>query len=423
MSEETKHDEGLDNTNSIASIVETGDLHEVAMILGTRERIRHAGVIRPGIKIPLGGCTDQQNALYTRMLDEGHGFESIDAELLKIAPKGYTKKTCLRPSNSDYFTIRNEDFKRPADAEYIRKHYADADGKVRRIPCWMSMSDIEKVIPHNFRAFSAGGLRCVSFYEDGRLKFRYLPKDFKGVPKATDWKVLDSDDEDKATAACGIAVKFGGMYRVYVPGTRGAGEIICPTQSWNGLGESVGVLRRVRSILGRFDGLLNGNHFFELCKVAEMVKTPEGKKQMQWIVTLELAVDPMELARYAEPQAVADRSVRALSILTGKALPEPEPVAEPVPAGKTESPDFDRQKAIMTLSGLAIPHGLTLDEVLIYGTSQGMCGGDVNEMDRSEFAEIYKHVKECLSQDAAGFVAMVRNICGVTTPESKADPF
>lgn len=350
--------EGLDNTNAIASIVETGDLHEVNMILGSRERIRHAGVIRPGIKILLRDATEAQKKLYKQLLDENFGFEHIDAELLKIAPKGYAKKTCLMPSNSDYFTIRDEDFKRPADAEYIRKHYADADGKVRRIPCWLPLSDIEKVIPHNFRAFSAGGLRCVSFYDEGRLKFKYLPKDFKGTPKSEDWKILDSDDEDKATAACGIKVRFGGMYRVYVPGTRGAGEIICPTQSWYGLGESVSVLKRVRAILGRFDGLFNGNAFFELCKVAETVKTPDGKRQQQWIVTLELAADPMELARYAEPQAVAARSLQALSAFGGAPLvavnPSPVlnmPLSAAVVSTVVDSPLAGTGDAVQMASG------------------------------------------------------------------------
>lgn len=318
MSDEFKNEEGIDNTNAVANIVETGDMHEVAMILGSRERIRHAGVIRPGIKIPLSGCSQKQKDIYVSMLDDGHGFSEIDAAMLSVADKTYTKKTCLRPSNSDYFTIRDEDFKRPADAQYIRKNYSDSDGKVRRIPCWLPFSDIEKVIPHNFRAFNAGGLRCVSFYDEGRLKFKYLPKGFVTAPKPEDWLVLDSDDEDKATKACGIDVKFGGMYRVYVPGTRGAGEIVCPTQSWYGLGESVGVLKRVRSILGRFDGLFNGNAFFELCKVAETVKNPEGKRVQQWIVTLELMVDPMELARYAEPSAVVARSATAMQLLTGK---------------------------------------------------------------------------------------------------------
>lgn len=413
-------EEGLDNTNAIANIVETGDLHEVAMILGDRERVRHAGVIRPGIKIPLSGCSQKQKDIYSRMLDEGHGFEAIDSAMLQVAEKGYTKKTCLRPANSDYFTIRDEDFRRPADAQYIRNNFADTDGKVRRIPCWFSQSDINKVMPHNFRAFSKGGLRCVSFYDGSKLKFKYLPKEFQGSPKAEDWKILDSDDEALATKACGIEVKFGGMYRVYVPGTRGAGEIICPTQSWYGLGESVGVLRRVRSILGRFDGLLNGDAFFELCKVPEMVTTPEGKRQQQWIVTLELAADPMALARYAEPQAVAARSAEALSILTGRRAPVAEqPPVEPVATAHVEPPppavhteDFDRVAAINAVVSLVTANGIGEREIGIYAASQGM-GEDLSTMDKAGMTDLYKHVRAAMKEDAEAFVAMVKDIAGV----------
>lgn len=418
MSEELN--EGMDNTNAIASIVETGDLHEVSMILGSRERIRHAGVIRPGIKVLLRDATEAQKKLYKQLLDENHGFEYIDAELMKIAPKGYAKKTCLMPSNSDYFTIRDEDFKRPADAKYIREHYSDDDGKVRRIPCWLPLSDIEKVIPHNFRAFSAGGLRCVSFYDEGRLKFKYLPKDFKGTPKTEDWKILDSDDEDKATAACGIKVRFGGMYRVYVPGTRGAGEIICPTQSWYGLGESVSVLKRVRGILGRFDGLFNGNAFFELCKVAETVKTPDGKRQQQWIVTLELAVDPMELARYAEPAAVAARSIHALSAFTGVPIP-----SRPVPAndvcassdppdlppdlGNSSKKESDQlQLGIDKLIALVSPHLFSADLDNLCAAKYGGVG--LEELELDVLRDFYKEIKESIKNRGESFFDDVKSM-------------
>ena len=134
MSELKNTEEGVDNTNAVVNITETGDLHEVAMILGSREHIKPAGVIRPGIKIPLGNCSQAQKDLYARMLDDGHGFSDIDTAMLKIADKSYTKKTCLRPSNSDCFTIRDEEahavnavwsYERPkADVGEIAGHLA-----------------------------------------------------------------------------------------------------------------------------------------------------------------------------------------------------------------------------------------------------------------------------------------------------------
>lgn len=440
MSDESKTEEGLDNTNAIANIVETGDMHEVAMILGSRERIRHAGVIRPGIKIPLAGCSQAQKDLYARLLDEGHGFEFIDAEMLKIADKSYSKKTCLRPSNSDYFTIRDEDFKRPDDAEYIRKQYADPDGKVRRIPCWLMSSDREKIIPHNFRAFSAGGLRCVSFYDHGRLKFKYLPKDFKGDPKPEDWKILDSDDEDKATKACGIDVKFGGMYRFEIDGVRGAGSLVCPTQSWYGLGESMGVINMLLDRYGRCDGLMDGKTFLELRKEMVVVKTPEGKKQSQYVVTLDLSVPKSDLEKYYAPAAVVARSANALSLLTGHRPPAPSTssVVESLPAPGHQEPETidsaasvversdadttgvqapstgvatvtdDKQKAIDALNALIAPHGLFMaDMETLYSAEHR--GVDISEATMDELRAFYKVVANQLKTDTERFVSDIKD--------------
>lgn len=416
-------EEGLDNTNALANVVETGDMGEVHMILGDRERIRHAGVIRPGIKIPLSGCTDAQKKLYAQMLDDGHGFEAIDSELLKIAPKGYDKKTCLRPSNSDYFTIRDQDFKRPADAEYIRKTFADSDGKVRRVPVWFSISDLEKVLPHGFRAFDGGGnLRCASFYDGAKLKFKYLPKDIK-APKSEHWKILDTEDEDEATKACGYKVVFGGMYRVSIPGLRTVGEVLVPTRSWYGMGDGVAVLRRVKSILGRYDGLFQGEPFLELVKVPETIKGPDGKKTQQWIVTLELSVDPMELARYSEPQQVAARGMSALQMLSGAPVSKrPEPVADPAPPADplpdvpaaAEPPKVDNSAGIKALHDMVGEVGVKPADFDAWVAFQH---GGVTIEDHSvdDLKKLYRSVRDEIKKDQAGFVALAQDIARSAT--------
>lgn len=412
MSEEKFNDENLDNTNSIASIVETGDTEEVRMILGSRDKIRHAGVIRPGIKSPVSSCTQQQKDLYKKMLDAGHGFAEIDAEMLKLEAKGSTRRSCLRPSNCDHFVVRDEDFKRPADAAYIREHYADADGRVRKIPVWISVSDLQQVLPHNFRAFDGGGnVRCVSFYDGDTMKFRYIDKGVR-APKPSDWKILDTDDEDEATKACGYQVQFGGMLRFYVPGLKTAGEVILPSRSWNGLSEAIAVLKRTRSILGRFDGLFRGETFLEIVKVQEEVKH-EGKKSKQWLATLQLAVDPIELARYAEPQQVAARSLTALRTLTGSGPSTyPVPPADhsyqtdpgaPAEAGETHpepatesEPDPAVAKAIQYITEMAAHYELNMDHIRLHAArvSGGVALEDLSVEDlRSLAADLQKRAK------------------------------
>ena len=78
------------------------------------------------------------------------------------------------------------------------------------------------------------------------------------------------------------------------------------------------MLKRVRSVFGRFHGLYEGTTFLELVKVKEMVKDPSGKKQVQWLVTIELSqdVDPMDLCNHNESAVVRGIS----SIVTAGAI-------------------------------------------------------------------------------------------------------
>jgi len=414
----TENHEQLDATNSLVNVIETGDTEEVAMILGHKEKIRCAGIVRPGIKVLKKSATPAEVAKFKQMEAEGYGYDAID---IALGGKPKTATSKLFPSNSDYFVVRDCDFKKAGDAQFIRKNYADPDGRVRRIPVWFTVGQIDRVMPHGFKAFGGDGhVRCASFYDDadGRLKFRYVPKALLN-PKADDWRVLDSDDEDEAGKACGYKVTFGGMYRVNVVGLRGLEEVIIPTKSWYGLGYSVATLRRVRSILGRFDGLVNGKPFFELCKVKEEVTTPDGKKQDQWLVTLELSVDPIELAQYAEPQAVAARASRAMQMFSG--APASPPAAAPaapgplsdlpaelggdeVEAGAGEQVSGRRMKLMDYLSKAAHAIGLSTEQMHLFVEKQR---GPVGSLSEDVLATVCESVRTSIKNGAEGFKADV----------------
>lgn len=354
--------EELDLNTATHHLIETGDSEEVSMILGHKDRLRCGGVIRTGVKVPKPSCTDAEKKKFLELEAQGLGYDTIDREL-GGEPK--TKNSKLYPRNADFFVVRDIDFTRPADAQFIREKYADPDGKVRRFPVWLPVGEIDRVIPHGFRAFNgAGNLVAASFYEGKRLMVRYLPKDHKGPAKRDDWKVAPFDPETSDKSPAGHKMDFGGFYRFNVPGLRGFDEIVIPTRSWYGMSYTVALLRRVRSILGRFDGLLNGQPFFEMVKSPEEVKTPDGKKQQQFIPVLELSVDPMDLARYAEPHAVAARAQNAVSALSGRSFcPPPAAPAHPVcPEPKPEetqqedpfgSEDPAKVKALEYLHGVA----------------------------------------------------------------------
>lgn len=314
----SENQEDLDHNSSMQNLIETGDAEQVAMILGHKDRLRCGGVIRTGIQFPNSKCTPAEKAIYAEMDAQGIGYDAIN-RAMGGEPKTRTSK--LVPKNVDYFVVRECDFTRPSDAKFIRDNFADADGKVRRFPVWFSVGEIERVIPHRFNCFSGSMLVATSFYDknDPTLKVKCLPKDFKGyAPKREDYSNVIPVDDANPVDKFGRKLQFGGFFRFNIPGLRGFDEIIIPTRSWFGMGYSVALLRRVRSILGRFDGVLNGQHLFEMVKSPEEM-THDGKRMTQFIPVLELAghLDPIALAQYAEPQAVVSRARNAMSALSG----------------------------------------------------------------------------------------------------------
>lgn len=402
------HHEDIDNTTGIGLALEAGDDDSLQLILGNRTKIRHAGIVRAGIMVPKKGLSEKELAIYHKMMAEGHGFPDID-RAMGGTPK--TKDTKLFPQNVPFFHVREDDFKRPEDAAFIREKFSNAEGKVTSIPIWLPNGDLSLVAMHNFRAFDGNGVvRCVSFYDGNDLKFRYVTKDVK-VPREADWKVLDSDDDKEASKACGYKVQFGGIFRFMVPGVKGAGEILCPTKSWNGLADSIAVLKRVRSVLGRFDGLFQGESFLNLVKATERIKDPEGKWVKQHIVTIELAVDMIELARHAEK--VRERGPAAIAMFNGHrppvaplppaevvtyAEPEPEPVKsepppqEDVPPPVTGEVSERRAKIIGYLKAVAASLKLTEEQVKDF-VSFNHDGLDFEDIDDDALAKTANKIK------------------------------
>jgi hypothetical protein len=355
------------HTIGVATVLESGDLGDVQMILGDRRQVRPAGIIRPGIKVPTGACSKEQIAKYEAMLAEGASFDTIDQALISMAGKT-AKRSYLRPSNADHFTVRAEDFRNPADAQRLLDLYADpADGKLRAFPVWFPQGGIAQCIPHNFRGFVGGGIiRYASYYApDGELRCRWIDadawakiqKESRG-PKRADYAERHcpgdrnkENDPDLCPDYKAKRCRFGGLYRCNVPGVSGIGEVIIPTNSWYGLGDAVANLYRVQDVFGRIHGLFHGQPFLEARKVQEEV-SHEGQRGLQWIITVMPSVDMMELAAANEPGQVAARARAALTMLggppthhhgdhgakPGRPPPDPAPI-RPAPAPPVATED------------------------------------------------------------------------------------
>lgn len=407
MSEET-----LDHNTALHNLIDVGDEQDVQMILGHKDKLRCGGIIRTGIKVLKKDATAAEVKLFKELEAQGLPYDEIDRRL-GGQPKTNTSK--LFPKNADHFVIRECDFKRPGDARTIIEKYADPDGKVRSFPIWLSVGDIDRVLWHSFKSFNGSGtITASSYYEGKQLMVRYLPKDFKGVPKQSDWLTAPLD-ADKPTSPAGHKLQFGGLLRFNIPGLRGFDEIFIPTKSYYGIGYSIALLRRIRARLGRFDGTLNGEPFLCISKSPEVVSDPKGNKVTQYIPVVELSVDPIELERYAAPNAVAARSASALAMLTGQsaavaaspAAVEPEADA----SGTAVGDGGPVNEAVIALETLIAPHNLSLASLRIYGASQGQ-GVELEDLSRDEMKKFYRHVRDGLLEDPEYFVDMVREIAG-----------
>jgi len=397
-------EENLDHNTAMAYAIEGGDEEEVALLLGHKDRVRCGGIIRTGVKVPKQGLSTQELAKFKELEAQGMPYDEID-RALGGAPKTRTSK--LYPKNADHFVIRDCDFTRPADAQFIRGNYADPDGHVRRIPVWLSVGELEKALHHGFKAFDgSGSVQAASFYEGSKLMVRYLPKGHKGRATKDDWKVAPLNPE-KPVDPTGRVMQFGGIYRFHVAGLRGLDEIMIPSKSWYGFSYSVALLRRIRSILGRFDGLLGGESYLEIVKSPEEVTTPEGKKQTQWIPLLELSIDAMELARYAEGRA--ERGQKAAKVFNAKPAvkeAEPAPKERLSDTGPTEEEARARIHSYMT--GAAKHIGVSYQQLVAWAALDETDGVSVSDLPLDQLRALANKIREEVRTNPEGFGAAVK---------------
>lgn len=410
-------EEQSQNTTGVARIIESGDIEDVKTILGDRDRIRYSGIIRPGIKIPKASCSEKEKKIYADLYAEGKSFDEIDEAM---GGKSRTSTSKLRPSNCDYFTVRECDFRNPADAHMLMDKYADPDGKLRRVPCWFPIGDIHLVIPHNFRGFGGdGSVKCYSEYEGEKLVCHYISREEddkarkdkrkpKFATRPCDTETCDSYKKKRCD--------FGGIYKVNIPGIRGMGEVIVPTGSWYGLADAIANLKRIKGVMGRFDGLFNGGTFLELCKVPETVKMPDGQKITQWIVTVEPSVDLMELARYNEPTLVAARASKAMGMVFGSPQPPaPNPTLSAPPRSIPVEPreektgsDPEREKAIKAIEELAKTADITMDAVKAYVVGDYCL--EIVHMTIEDLREVYADIRNRIAKDKEEFQAYCNDL-------------
>ena len=297
-------------------------------LLGSDDGVKTSGVIRPGIMVLKKGHTDADLATYNQLLSKGLSWEEMAKEM----------EDRLVPQNVDHFTVNAHDCLNPANAALITKLYGDADGKLRSIPVYFSLNEWWNIIPHRLCCFgSTRGLKHRSSFEyerdgSGRVAdYRMVcetPEDLLAGKKlfgGRGWTKKPCDPE-----ACPEYQKeqcrFSGKIYFMIPGVKGMGSWVVPTKSWYSMKrikKTLGDMARITN--GRTAYLLHkGEPIFVLRKVKATIPTidwekGETKMRQQYLIDLDVVVDPLEVAREYSTEKMLKKGTRAMALLTSAA--------------------------------------------------------------------------------------------------------
>lgn len=317
------------NRASTACVIANGDYDNeefLTPLLGSDDdSVKTSGVIRPGIMVLKKGHTQADLERYTELLAHGMSWVDMAKEL----------GDRLIPQNVDHFTANRHDCINPANADLVKKLYADADGKIRSIPVYFSMNEWWNIIPHRLCCYGlTRGLKHRSSFEyerddRGRIAdYRMVcetPEDLEAGKKlfgGRGWTRKPCDPEsciDYQREEC----RFSGRIYFMIPGIKGMGSWVIPTKSWYSMKRLKRTLRDMYQITnGRIAYLLHkGETVFMLRKVKATIpcidwEKGETKMRQQYLIDLDVVVDPLEVAREYSVERVLEKGARAVTMLT-----------------------------------------------------------------------------------------------------------
>jgi hypothetical protein len=306
------------------------------------ESVKTSGVIRPGIMVLKKGCSPADVERYNELLSQGLSWTDMEKEF----------GDRLIPQNVDYFTANRHDCINPANADLVRKLYADPDGKIRSIPVYFAMNEWWNIIPHRLCCYgSTRGLKHRSSFEyerddGGRITdYRMVcetPEELEAGKKlfgGRGW-IRKPCDPESCTEYQKEECRFSSRIYFMIPGIKGMGSWVIPTKSWYSIKRLKKTLRDVYQITnGRIAYLLHkGETIFMLRKVKATVpcidwEKGETKMRQQYLIDLDVVVDPLEVARDYSVERVLEKGRRAFTMLTAgsdhfETAPQPESQVE-----------------------------------------------------------------------------------------------
>ncbi len=321
-------------------------------LLGDDDNVKTLGVIRPGIMVLKKSCEQADVERYDRLLAQGMSWVDMAKE--------FGDK--LIPQNVDYFTANRHDCINPANADLIKKLYADPDGRIRSIPVYFPMNEWWNIIPHRLCCYGlTKGLKHRSGFEyerddRGRIAdYRMVcetPEDLEAGKKlfgGRAWMRKPCDPEsclEYQKEEC----RFSGRIYFMIPGIKGMGSFVSPTKSWYSIKRLKKTLCDMYQLTnGRIAYLLHdGKTIFVLRKVKATIpcidwEKGETRMRQQYLIDLDVVVDPLEVAREYSVERVLERGARAVAMLTtGTERSDAVPETDGGAAGTDSPPEGER---------------------------------------------------------------------------------
>ena len=317
------------NRGSTARVIANGDYDNeefLTPLLGSDDdSIKTSGVIRPGIMVLKKGYTQADLERYNQLLAHGISWEDMAKDL----------GDRLIPQNVDYFTANRHDCINPANADLVKKLYGDPDGKIRSIPVYFSMNEWWNIIPHRLCCYGlTKGLKHRSGFEyerddRGRIAdYRMVcetPEELEAGKKlfgGRGW-IKKPCDPESCLEYQNEECRFSGRIYFMIPGIKGMGSWVLPTKSWFSIKRLKKTLRDMYQLTnGRIAYLLHkGETVFMLRKVKATIpcidwEKGETKMRQQYLIDLDVMVDPLEVAREYSVERVLEKGARAVTMLS-----------------------------------------------------------------------------------------------------------
>jgi hypothetical protein len=309
-------------------------------VLGARRfAFQAGGTIRPGIKVLTKTAAKSQAArdLYDAGLAAGDSFEAIEKRIKEAVP---TLENPLTPRNVPYFTARRGDFLMPEIATQIMDRYGEDRGegvkRLFRLPIVFAADNLLDVMPHKLAAYGSGSIKFWSTFSDENGERQCMT--FAPVPKAGNGKAIrlfggrkqiprpDTQgrcDPENCREYQARLCNVTGKLIFYIPGITSVSPIELPTHSIYGLDSIRETLNAIAAMRGgRISGFLQQREAFWLTKTLKEVPhiDEDGRavRVKQWIIGLEVMVDPTRLLSAPEETVVAAGELAA-DILQGTA--------------------------------------------------------------------------------------------------------